>query len=187
MRRLAGIGAAATTAAVLLTTVGCGSGNHSRPATTRGAVTASPEDALDGVYETDVDRSDLVRAGDAVDAVPENLGHYVYVFDRGRFAFSQEDAQACTWGYGDLVVRGKSMIWRFIGGGGPKAPNDAYNKPGETFEFRWSLYRDSLTLSPVPGATSPAPTFVDPWHRVSNQPARSYLGSDCPPPKGALP
>jgi TRAP-type C4-dicarboxylate transport system substrate-binding protein len=144
---------------------------------------------LDGVYEVDVSRSDLVRAGDAGDAIPENLGHYVYVFDGGRFAFTQEGARACTWQYGKLGIHGKRMTWDFIDGGAPpaKAPNHGYNHPGDFFEFKWSLYRNTLTLAPVAGATSPTPSFVNPWHRVTTTPSRSYLSKDCPPPAAALP
>jgi TRAP-type C4-dicarboxylate transport system substrate-binding protein len=148
---------------------------------------ASQARQLDGVYVVNVARSDLARVGDVADAIPENLGHYVYVFDNGRFAFTQEDAQACTWQYGRYSVKGKLTSWTFIDGGWTKAPNRAANKPGEFFEFRWSLYRDTLTLGPVAGATSPPPNYVDPWHRVSTHPSRSYLSKDCPPPKAALP
>lgn len=132
---------------------------------------------LDGVYEADVSGNDL----------PENLGHFVYVFDRGRFAFTQEDARACTWQYGKLAVRGHLMTWRFIDGGATKSPNHAYNKPGEFFEFKWSRYRDTLTLSPAPGAISPTTQTAEPWHRVTTRPSSSYLSRDCPPPKAALP
>jgi TRAP-type C4-dicarboxylate transport system substrate-binding protein len=145
--------------------------------------------SLDGVYDVDVSRRDLVRAGDAGDAIPENLGHYVYIFDGDRFAFTQESPQACTWQYGKLGVHGKRMTWNFINGGAPpgKAPNHGYNHPGDFFEFKWSLYRDTLTLAPVAGATSPTPSLVNPWHRLTTKPSRSYLSGDCPPPKAALP
>lgn len=148
---------------------------------------ASQARRLDGVYVVNVARGDLVRIGDVGDAIPENLGHYVYVFDNGRFAFTQEDAQACTWQYGRYSVRGKLTSWTFLDGGWTKSPNHAANKPGEFFKFKWSLFRDTLTLGPVAGATSPPPTYVDPWHRVSTHPSRSYLSKDCPPPKKALP
>jgi TRAP-type transport system periplasmic protein len=150
-------------------------------------ISSAPLHPLDGVYEVDVSRRDLVRAGDATDAIPENLGQYVYVFEGGRFAFTQEDAQACTWQFGKLAIRGKRMTWNFIDGGGPKAPNRGYNHPGDFFEFKWSLYRDNLTLAPVPGAVSPTPSRVKPWHRLTTKPSRSYLSKDCPPPKAALP
>jgi TRAP-type transport system periplasmic protein len=148
---------------------------------------SSTAHSLDGVYDVDVSRSDLVRAGDVEDAIPENEGHYVYVFEGGRFAFTQEDKQACTWQYGKLGIHGKRMTWDFIDGGWTKSPNHAANKPGEFFEFKWSLYRDTLTLAPVPGYVSPTPSLVNPWHRLTTKPSRSYLSKDCRPPKAALP
>jgi hypothetical protein len=47
------------------------------------------------------------------DPVPENYGAWTYVFDRGRFVVTQEDEQACTWGYGTYVVEGDRVVWSF--------------------------------------------------------------------------
>jgi TRAP-type C4-dicarboxylate transport system substrate-binding protein len=158
----------------------------SRLATPRApAPSASP---LDGVYEMDSTASDLIRA-DPQDgpAMPENWGHWVFVFDGSRLAFSQEDSAACTWAYGRVRVRPHGFSWTIIDGGYTRAPNRAYNKPGEAFRFGWSLYRDTLTLTSVPGAVSPANFRAQPWRRVSSQPSRQYFSTHCPPPKRALP
>ena len=87
---------------------------------------------------------DTTNGGDA-DLEEENYGHWVYVVDRGRFAFSQENGPACTWGYGTWKVHGDTVEWLFTDGGG-EAPNGAENKPGERFVFGWSRFRDTLTL-----------------------------------------
>jgi hypothetical protein len=42
----------------------------------------------------------------------------------------------------------------------------ARTRPGEVWTFRWSLYRDRLTLSPVRGKVSPPPMVARPWQRV---------------------
>jgi hypothetical protein len=153
-------------------------------ATTGGTQQHTP---LDGVYEADTSEADLRAAsGTEGEDTPENWGHWVYVFAGDRLAFTQEDAESCTWAYGDVTVQGDSFTWRILGGGYTKAPNLAYNKPGELFRFRWSRYRDTLTLSPVPGSVSPANFRAKPWHLVSTTPTRRYFSTSCPPPVEAL-
>ena len=89
------------------------------------------------------------------DFLAENWGKWIYVFDRGRFADTQENKQACTWGYGTYAIKRDTVEWTFKDGGG-RAPNGAFNKPGEFFVFDWSRYHDTLTLSPVKGKVSPS-------------------------------
>ena len=90
----------------------------------------------------DTDRSAAIRKD-----FDENWGHWVFVFDRGRFAITQENETSCTWGYGTYAVNGARMSWTFEDGGGI-APNNAMNRPGEYFVFDFSAYRDTLTLAP---------------------------------------
>lgn len=142
---------------------------------------------LDGVYRVTTTPKDLRAAGAAAgDVLPENYGTWTYVFDRGRFAFTQEDEKACTWGYGTFAVKGNKVEWRFTDGGGI-APNNAFNKPGELFRFGWSLYRETLTLTPVPGAISPENFRIKPWQRISSTPSSRSFSKRCPPPGNALP
>ena len=138
--------------------------------------------AIDGVWRMDTDRS-AARP----DYLEENWGRWIYVFDRGRFAVTQEnpDAEACTWGYGTFEVDGNRMSWTFEDGGGI-APNDAYNKPGEFFVFDFSAYRDTLTVTPVEGEISPLNFRAKPWRRISDTPSRRYFSKRCPPPAAAL-
>jgi TRAP-type C4-dicarboxylate transport system substrate-binding protein len=150
---------------------------------------ARPKQALAGVYEVDTSPGDLRRAvpPDDTPPVPENWGHWVYVFSGNRLAFTQQDKAACTWAYGRVHVHGKILSWKIIDGGYTKSPNRAYNKPGESFRFRWSLYRGLLTLSAVPGAISPTNFRARPWRRISGQPSARFFSKACPPPKAALP
>lgn len=137
--------------------------------------------SLDGVYEMDTS----VQAA-APEYLAENYGKWIFVLDRGRFADTQENKQACTWGYGTFTVHGSEMDWTFTDGGGI-APNRAYNKPGEFFRFRLSRYRDTLSLAPVAGAVSPLNFRAEPWHLVSEAPSHRYFSTRCPPPRKALP
>jgi TRAP-type C4-dicarboxylate transport system substrate-binding protein len=142
---------------------------------------------LDGVWQFTTTAADLRAAGASQgDIVPENYGTYTFVIDRGRFAFTQENRQACTWAYGSLTVTGDKFEWLFTDGGGI-APDGAANKPGEFFTFRWSLYRGMLTLYSVKGAVSPNPSLGKPWPRISVMPSARFLSRRCPPPAGALP
>ena len=153
------------------------------PATNTGAAIAGVKTQLDGVYQVTTTVADLLATGvPPSDAVAENYGTWTYVFDRGRFAFTQENTAkgACTWGYGTMAVKGDQMEWTFSGGGGI-APSRATNKAGEHFVFGWSLYRNTLTLT-----GGPENFRARPWHRVSETPSAGYLSKRCPPPAEAL-
>jgi TRAP-type transport system periplasmic protein len=136
---------------------------------------------LDGVYEMTTSKSAA-----APDIPAENWGKWVFVFDRGHFAITQENKLACTWGYGTFAVKGNHVEWRFTDGGGI-APSGSTNKPGEFFVFGWSLYRETLTLTPVQGEISPENFRAKPWQRISTTPSSRYFSKRCPPPGNALP
>jgi TRAP-type C4-dicarboxylate transport system substrate-binding protein len=146
------------------------------------AATGDATAVLDGVWRMDTDRS-AARP----DYLEENWGRWIYVFDRGRFAVTQEnpDAEACTWQYGTFEVDGNRMSWTFTDGGGI-APNEAHNKPGEFLVFDFSAYRDTLTVTPVKGEISPLNFRAKPWRRISDTPSRRYFSKRCPPPSAAL-
>jgi len=134
---------------------------------------------LDGAWQMDTG-----RAAAGADSLDENWGHWIFVFDRGRFAVTQENPTSCTWGYGTYTMRGDRTTWLFSDGGG-QAPNDATNKPGEEFTFRVSLFRDTATLGPVKGAISPYNFIAKPWRKLGPA-TRSRLSRRCPPPAAAL-
>jgi TRAP-type C4-dicarboxylate transport system substrate-binding protein len=135
---------------------------------------------IDGVWTMQTD-----RGGAGPEGLDENWGHWVFVFDRGRFAITQENKTSCTWGYGTYAVNGTRMSWTFEDGGGI-APNNAMNKPGEYFVFDFSLYRDTLELSAVPGQISPLNFRAEPWRRLSTTPTTEQFSKRCPPPAFAL-
>jgi TRAP-type C4-dicarboxylate transport system substrate-binding protein len=135
---------------------------------------------IDGVWKMDTDR----RAA-RPEYFAENWGHWIYVFDRGRFAYTQENETACTWGYGTYAVDGNRMSWTFEDGGGI-TPNDAMNRPGEYLVFDFSAYRDTLTVMPVEGEISPLNFRDKPWRRLSDTASREHFSKRCPPPAAAL-
>jgi TRAP-type C4-dicarboxylate transport system substrate-binding protein len=146
----------------------------------RSRASAGTPTALDGVWRMDTDPS---AAG--AEGLDENWGQWIFVFDHGKFADTQENPKACTWGYGTFAVRGNQTSWKFTDGGGI-APNNATNKPGEFFVFDLSSYRDTLTLKPVHGEISPVNFRAKPWRRLSSTPTRRYFSKRCPPPADAL-
>jgi hypothetical protein len=144
----------------------------------RSPAPATARTALDGVWRMDT--------GPSSDGLAENWGHWIFVFDNGKFADTQENHDACTWGYGTFSVRADQTSWKFTDGGGI-APNNATNKPGEFFVFGLSSYRDTMNLTPVPGQISPENFRAKPWRRLSSVPTRRYFSKRCLPPAQALP
>ena len=149
--------------------------------------TASTGDATPGGRPV-ADGDDARRGGgdhSESDLVPENCGDFLFAFQAGRFAFTTENQDACIWAYGSYSVDGDTVEWRIEDGGG-EAPNDAANEPGEVFHYRWSQYRDQLTLEPLEGEISPEPFRVEPWRLLDGEPSVDALSSSCPPPADAL-
>jgi TRAP-type transport system periplasmic protein len=139
---------------------------------------------LDGVYRVTTTMKDLLATGaPAGDARPENYGTWTLVIDRGRFAFTQQSEKACIWGYGTAAVTGHQLEWTFTDGGGIGRAN----RPGELFTYGWSLYRETLTLTPVEGKVSAEPFRAKPWQRISTTPSSRFFSERCPPPDNALP
>ena len=135
---------------------------------------------LDGTWQMDTGRS-----ASAPEYLDENWGHWILVFDRGRFAITQQNKTSCTWGYGTFSVDGDETTWLFTDGGG-EAPNGAMNQPGEKFSYRLSIFRDSATLRAVKRAISPTNFNAKPWRRLG-PPGRAKFSRRCPPPAQALP
>ena len=135
---------------------------------------------IDGVWTMDTDSTAAGAEGQ-----DENWGHWIFVFDRGRFAITQENETSCTWGYGRYALNGARMSWSFEDGGGI-APNNAMNRPGEYFVFDFSTYRDTLTLTPVEGQISPLNFRAEPWRRLAETASTEHFSKHCPPPAAAL-
>jgi TRAP-type transport system periplasmic protein len=142
---------------------------------------------LDGTWTMSETIEDVVAKGaPEADALEENFGDWVFLVYRGRFAYTQRNGAACTWGYGTWQTEGNRVQWRFVDGGGI-APNGANSRPGEVHDFTWSLYRDTLTLGPVEGAISPANYFGQPWRRISSTPKPDRLFAKCQLPQEGIP
>jgi TRAP-type transport system periplasmic protein len=148
----------------------------------RRATVASP---LDGVYRMSASAAAVAKADHvpASQATPENYGDFVLVIDRGRFAMTQSNAKACTWGYGKSGFNSGRLDWVYTDGGG-NAPTGATNKPGEHFVFQSTLYRGTLKLAAIIPADFPYPSIR--WHQVSATPRAAALSRRCPPPAAAL-
>jgi TRAP-type transport system periplasmic protein len=136
---------------------------------------------VDGVWTFDSEADDLPES----QRTPENWGHHVIVFSRGRFAITQEDREACTWVFGTYRVRAHRVTWDVTDGGG-HGPQDANNRPGEHFDYDWSRFKDTLRLASVPGAISPSNFNARPWRRIGDDPRKAPFSRRCPPPPSAL-
>ena len=119
------------------------------------------------------------------DVAPENWGALTVALVAGRFAFTNENRDACIWAYGDYTVKGKLVEWAFEDGGGV-APTESENRPGELHRFGWSRYRDRLTLTRAERAISPEGFRVKPWRLLGGKPSLSALSSRCRPPREAI-
>jgi TRAP-type transport system periplasmic protein len=119
---------------------------------------------IDGVYRVHTRPEDLRAAGaSSGEVVPENYGSFEMVLDRGRFTQQQPEGNSAA---GTYTVVGDTVTLTFTRGSG----GENTNRPGEVFDFRWSLYRDQLTLAPIEGKVSPAPMLAKPWRRIGNAP-----------------
>ena len=121
---------------------------------------SSERTPLDGVWVLRTTADDLRRIGvPQEDINPENYGELSMSLDRGRFVQRQSsgDRAAGSFTVEDHII---TLTAETASGG------HARTRPGEVWSFRWSLYRDRLTLSPVRGKVSPPPMVARPWQRV---------------------
>ena len=127
-----------------------------------GDTAASP---LDGRYEFTTTKAELGRVVPPRDIVTENYGEHRWTLADGGFRMEQRNGPSSdNWTTGTFTVRGDRLILTIEDAGG-KAPNGALAAPGEVWTYRWSLYRDQLTLRAAPGEISPEPYRVKPWRR----------------------
>jgi TRAP-type C4-dicarboxylate transport system substrate-binding protein len=139
--------------------------------------------AIDGDYTVFFSAAEAHAAGADPDPHPvaENWGEFRLALDRQRFAFTQYNAEACTWGFGTFSFTGDTLTLELAGGGG-RAPNGAVNRPGELFSYEVTSYRGYLRWAAVPGAVSPAGWAFKPWRREAAQPWTEFLDARCSPP-----
>jgi hypothetical protein len=117
-------------------------------------IRAAPAGSLDGTYEWAVTRTDLLAAGDTQSGAERNAGRWRLVLRAGRFELTNLD-------FGDVyrgtVEVGKNRIRARVDGTPPSEP---------PAEYRWSLYRDRLTLAPIDGRPAAAQVVARPLIRV---------------------
>lgn len=157
--------------AIALVAIGCGQRSGQPP-------------TLDGVYRATITAKDLA-AIDAPNEIAPNWGTWTLVLNQGRFALTQDSDPGCAWSYGALELGKRNLMnWTIIDAGAVPAAA-ASNQRGDHYQFRWTRYRDLLTLAPVrrgsAGYLAPRP-----WRRIARTPTAKQLSTHCPPPASAL-
>jgi hypothetical protein len=115
---------------------------------------------LDGVYRTSFTREELAASPlltDPGEASEENWGRFTLTLQHGGVTLDQRTDAATFRTSGTFTVNGDAIVLSFTSGA----------SAGETFAFRWSLYRDVLTFKrDVSLGVAPTPWLVKPWRRV---------------------
>jgi len=122
----------------------------------RGASAAATP--LDGTWRMTVTRAELIRLGTAPIEAAAVHGSRTYTIGGGRFDIRNRDLGYVWSGSATVSARAIRIVVE-------RCPTDFPPgcRPGETYEQRWSRYRDTVTFEGVPGRTS-APIFlVKPW------------------------
>ena len=106
---------------------------------------------IEGAWETCPTEEEIVAAGGAPGEALANAGCTTLMFAGG--VFSERGASAATLTPGTYVLAGDTMTIN--------------RSNGEVFDFGWSVFKDTLTLtrSKIAGAVSPAPWLASPFHR----------------------
>jgi TRAP-type C4-dicarboxylate transport system substrate-binding protein len=139
---------------------------HNARSQTSAAGKATP---IDGAYRVTTTAKEGVAAG-APDSPRENYGTLTAIFDRGHFEIRTRNGPAIhAFIAGTYTVRGDVLEWTVEKGGGV-APRVVHDYRGGRVAFRWSLYRDQLTLGAVRGKVSPENYRAKPWRRTGDAP-----------------
>jgi TRAP-type C4-dicarboxylate transport system substrate-binding protein len=115
------------------------------------------EDApeLEGRWQATLTREELRTSGASPGLADALRGSWTIEFNRGRFKIRREEGGG---GAGSYEVDGPNI--RFVWDTGIAVQR------GEMFVSRWSVYRDRLTFTPIPGRTKLAGLDVEPFTRV---------------------
>jgi hypothetical protein len=115
---------------------------------------------IDGVYRTTVTLAALKRSPlkyDEGEVNSENWGDLTLTFAQGRVKFEQRNSITSSSTSGTYTIDGDTIVLEFTEG----------VNAGETFAFRWSLYRDTLTFTREEElGVVPTPYLIEPWQRV---------------------
>jgi TRAP-type C4-dicarboxylate transport system substrate-binding protein len=111
--------------------------------------------ALQGRWKATLTREELRLSGASPGLADALRGSWTIEFEHGRFEIRREEGGGGTGAY---AVDGHTI--RFVWDTGVAV------QQGEVFVSRWSMYRDRLSFSPVPGRTKMAGLDVEPFIRV---------------------
>jgi TRAP-type C4-dicarboxylate transport system substrate-binding protein len=134
-----------------------------------GDAAAAKRTPLDGVWTVTTTRKEAAKFMDPGDLVSENWGRWRYTLSRGRMYYTQSSEGHTRWTRASYTVKDHVFTYTVTDFGGD-APHGASEKTGEVFSFRWSRYRDRLSLGPVKDAVSPRNFSLKPWRRVGDAP-----------------
>jgi TRAP-type C4-dicarboxylate transport system substrate-binding protein len=113
--------------------------------------------ALDGTWKTSFTKAELIASPfltDTGEINDGNWGDFTLTFEKGRFGSTQTNPLESSSGSGTFTVSGDAVTLA--------------QDNGETFAYRWSIFKDTLTFRrdaslPFGG---PTPALVKPWTRV---------------------
>jgi len=113
--------------------------------------------ALDGTWKMTDTRDELASSpflDDIGSLNDSNWGDFTLTFADGAFSMTQANPIQSSSGSGTFTVEGDTVT--MVGG------------DGSSFEFRWSIYRDTLTFKrdPTLPYAAPTPILVKPWTHV---------------------
>jgi TRAP-type transport system periplasmic protein len=130
------------------------------PCSSGTGASASPDagpTALDGTWKTSYTKDDLINSpflDDPGSINDGNWGDFTLTFSNGRFSETQTNPIESSTNSGTFIVTGDVI----------RLADEA---SGETFVYRWSIYKNTLTFmrdnTLGPG---PTPMLVKPWTRV---------------------
>jgi TRAP-type C4-dicarboxylate transport system substrate-binding protein len=116
--------------------------------------------AIDGVWKTTFTKADLIASplvgsGEINDG---NWGDFTFTFESGRVSYVQSNQLEDSSSSGTFTIAGDTMTMAF----------DKGANAGETFGYRWSVYRNTLTFKrdDTLRLAAPTPFLVKAWTRA---------------------
>ena len=146
-----------------------------------GEPTSTATTKLDGVWKMDTDRSAAPP-----EYFPENWGHWVFVFDRGRYAITQENKPSCTWGYGKFTVHGSRTRWASRTAAESLRAERA-TSPARSWSSTSAPIGTRSKLDAGGGADLPEQLPRQAVAAAVRHADAAYFSKRCPPPADALP
>ena len=122
---------------------------------TRRAGANADAPALQGRWKATLTREELRVSGASPGLADALRGSWTIEFEDGRFEIRREEGGG---GAGIYAVDGRSI--RFVWDTGVAVQR------GEVFVSRWSVYRDRLSFTPIPGRTKMAGLDVEPFTQI---------------------